>query len=96
MLQEMEGKAGRACRFVCCMSLVLSLNRLFVVQETCEGVLLKAPRGVGGFGYDPVVYLPELGKTVAELSMEEKNSVSHRGRAIVRMSSIIASLAALP
>jgi XTP/dITP diphosphohydrolase len=96
LLREMDGKHEKACRFVCCMSLVLSIDRVFVVQETCEGVLLEAPKGIGGFGYDPVVYLPELGKTVAELSMEEKNRVSHRGRAIMRMSSIIASLASLP
>lgn len=96
LLKEMEGQALRTCRFVCCMSLVLSADRVFVVQETCEGVLLEAPEGSGGFGYDPVVYLPELGKTVAELSIEEKNRVSHRGRAIKRMSSIIANLAALP
>jgi len=96
LLQEMEGKTVRSCRFVCCMSLVVSLDRFFVVQETCEGELLKAPRGAGGFGYDPVVYLPELGKTVAELTIEEKNRVSHRGRAISRLSKIIESLYSLP
>jgi XTP/dITP diphosphohydrolase len=96
LLREMEGQTLRTCRFVCCLSLILSEDRVFVVQETCEGILLEAPKGNGGFGYDPVVYLPELGKTVAELSIEEKNRVSHRGRAIMRMSAVIATIAAQP
>jgi XTP/dITP diphosphohydrolase len=96
LLKEMEGITVRSCRFVCCMSLVLSAERFFVVQETCEGELLKTPRGLGGFGYDPVVYLPELGKTVAELTVDEKNRVSHRGRAMARLSTVIGSFASLP
>lgn len=95
LLREMCGVPERACRFVCSMSLALSGDRLFVVQETCEGILLDEPRGVGGFGYDPVVYLPELGRSVAELSQEEKNRVSHRGRAIARMTALISTLEAL-
>ena len=92
LLNEMRGKPDRSCRFVCAMSLVLSADRIFVVQETCEGVLLDAPRGAGGFGYDPVVYLPGLGRSVAELSSEEKNRVSHRGRAIMRITALVGSL----
>ncbi len=88
LLKEMQGKQDRSCRFVCAMSLVLSAERMFVVQETCEGVLLDAPRGLGGFGYDPVVFLPGLGRSVAELSSEEKNLVSHRGRAILRLTAL--------
>jgi XTP/dITP diphosphohydrolase len=95
LLEEMRGVADRACRFVCCMSLVLSPDRIFVVQETCEGLLLEAPRGSGGFGYDPLVYLPELGCSVAELSTEQKNRVSHRGRALSRMAAIIDSLSGM-
>lgn len=92
LLREMSGRSDRSCRFVCCLSLVLSPYRAFTVQETCEGVLLEAPRGVGGFGYDPVVYLPELGRSVAELSPEEKNRVSHRGKALARMSRLLGGL----
>jgi len=94
LLERMRGRADRACAFVCCLVLVLSEDRLFVVQETCPGLLLEAPRGSGGFGYDPVVFLPELGKTVAELSTEEKNRVSHRGRACARMAGLLAGLSA--
>ncbi|MBU0928934.1 MAG: non-canonical purine NTP pyrophosphatase [Spirochaetes bacterium] len=92
LLSEMAGVGERSCRFVCCMSLVMSPDRIFVAQETCEGELLKAPRGSGGFGYDPVVFLPGLGKSVAELGAREKNAVSHRGRAIARMAAVIDSL----
>jgi len=95
LLREMLGVADRSCRFVCSMSLALSADRVFVVQETCEGTLLEEPRGASGFGYDPVVYLPELGRSVAELSPDEKNGVSHRGRALVRMTALIRTLESL-
>lgn len=95
LLREMKGVGERACRFVCSMSLALSADRVFVVQETCEGLLLEAPRGKGGFGYDPVVFLPGLGRSVAELTPEEKNRVSHRGRASARMAALIATLETL-
>lgn len=94
LLKEMLGKENRACRFVCCLSLVLGPDRAFTIQETCEGQLLEAPRGSGGFGYDPVVYLPDLGKSVAELSPAEKNLVSHRGKALQRLRALIADLLA--
>jgi XTP/dITP diphosphohydrolase len=74
----------RSCRFVCAMVLLFSPDRFYAVQETLEGEIVPAPaasRGSGGFGYDPIVYLPEQGKTVAELSEEEKNRLSHRGKA---------------
>ena len=53
-----------------------------VAEGSVEGVILEAPRGTGGFGYDPLFYLPELGKTMAEIGLETKLSLSHRGRAI--------------
>ena len=92
LLRQMEGESDRACAFVCCLVLVLGEDRFFVVQETCPGELLREPRGSGGFGYDPIVYLPGLGKTVAELSVDEKNVVSHRGRACARMAALLADL----
>jgi XTP/dITP diphosphohydrolase len=74
----------RACRFVCAMVLLYSPDRFCLAQETLEGVLVPSmaeARGEGGFGYDPVVYLPAFGRTLAELSEDEKNAVSHRGKA---------------
>jgi XTP/dITP diphosphohydrolase len=96
LLAKMEGVADRECAFVCCLVLVLDSDRMLVVQETCPGELLRAPRGAGGFGYDPIVYLPRLGKSVAELSLEEKNELSHRGRACARMAVLLADLEAKP
>lgn len=81
ILQQMEGITQRSCRFVCCIVVMLGPHRFFTVQETCEGVIADQPQGIHGFGYDPIVYLPEIGKTVAELTAQEKNELSHRGKA---------------
>jgi XTP/dITP diphosphohydrolase len=81
LLERMRGITERAGFFVCCMVLYLSDVRFFIVQETLEGVIALEPRGTGGFGYDPIVYLPPYQKTVAELDPEEKNRISHRGKA---------------
>jgi XTP/dITP diphosphohydrolase len=82
----------RACRFVCCMVLVLEENRFAAAQETLPGVLARSPSGSGGFGYDPLVYLPEKGKTVAELADREKDAISHRGKAARRILALMQSL----
>lgn len=74
----------RTCRFVCAMVLYTAKGRFYSVQETLEGSLIDSidfEKGKGGFGYDPVMFLPEYGKTVAELSDAEKNRISHRGKA---------------
>jgi XTP/dITP diphosphohydrolase len=63
------------------MVLLFDPMRFRAVQETLEGELLREQRGTGGFGYDPVFWLPEKNRTVAELSAEEKNALSHRGKA---------------
>jgi XTP/dITP diphosphohydrolase len=81
LLSTMKGESDRRCAFYCCLVLVYGEDRFLSVQETCPGILLEQPRGQGGFGYDPVVYLPGLGLSVAELPPEQKNSVSHRGKA---------------
>ena len=96
LLEVMAAQEDRSCAFVCCLVLVLSEERVFAVQESCPGLLLREPRGEGGFGYDPLVFLPELGRSVAELSLEEKNRLSHRGRACARMVGILADLEARP
>lgn len=54
-----------------------------------EGLIAEEPAGSGGFGYDPILYLPEYGKTSAELPMEEKNRISHRGKALVQMAELL-------
>jgi XTP/dITP diphosphohydrolase len=70
-------------RFVCAIALVDSSGQpLAEVQGVCEGAIISEPRGAQGFGYDPLFYVPDKQLTMAELSMEEKNAISHRGRAI--------------
>lgn len=84
----------RSCRFVCAMVLYLGNGRFYAVQETLEGSLvasIEESAGSGGFGYDPVVYLPQFGKTVAELSEEQKNAVSHRGKAGKKLAMLLNS-----
>jgi len=81
VLQQMHGIKERSCRFVCCIAVMLDPYRIFTVQETCEGLIAEAERGSHGFGYDPIVYLPAIGKTGAELTAQEKNTLSHRGKA---------------
>ena len=85
LLAEMSGIEDRACAFYCCLVFLYGEDRFLSVQETCPGVLARLPRGEAGFGYDPIVFLPELGKTVAELEPEEKAAVSHRGKASLAM-----------
>lgn len=92
LLREVGNAADRKARFVCSMVLMLSEDRFFVAQETFEGELIHAERGSGGFGYDPILYLHEKGLTVAELSDEEKNTMSHRGKAGARIAAILATL----
>ena len=92
LLKKMEHLSDRTAYFVCCMVLVLSEERFFVSQETLPGVITREPRGSNGFGYDPLFYLSEYDKTVAELPEDLKNRISHRGRAASRLKSIIESL----
>ena len=75
----------RQAYYACVMALVLPDGREWTTEGRCEGELLLEPRGTGGFGYDPIFYLPELGKTMAELPLEIKNKLSHRGRALDKM-----------
>jgi len=92
LLRELGPAEPRSARFVCAMVLLLSHDRFFVAHETLEGEIIHGERGSGGFGYDPLLYLPEQGKTVAELSAFEKNALSHRGKAGARIAALLASL----
>jgi len=89
LLSKMEGVKNRTGRFVCNMVLYLGPDRFISIQETLEGQLITESRGTGGFGYDPLLYLPEYGKTVAELSPEEKDICSHRGKAGRRLARLL-------
>jgi XTP/dITP diphosphohydrolase len=71
----------RAARFRCAIAIATPRSELYECDGTCEGLIEFAPRGTNGFGYDPVFLFPERGLTMAELSSEEKNKISHRARA---------------
>ncbi len=89
------GSQDRSCHYTCSIVLYAAKERFFVVQETFEGKLIDSiekAAGTGGFGYDPIVYLPEYGKTVAEISSEEKNKISHRGKAVKEISEFLKKL----
>lgn len=85
LLQAMAGRENRRARFRSALVLVLEPGVTISAQGCCPGLIGTAPRGQGGFGYDPLFYLPQLKKTMAELSQEEKNSISHRGRALAQL-----------
>lgn len=90
MREKREGE--RAAYFVCAIALARQSRAIAVVTDRVDGRILDAPRGAGGFGYDPVFYFPALKKTFAELSAEEKNQHSHRGKAFRRLLSALSSM----
>ncbi len=94
LLREMRGKTGseRAAHFVCAIALAKRGRALAIVTDRVDGEILDAPRGSGGFGYDPVFYYPALGKTFAEIPAEEKNQRSHRGKAFRRLLAALSSM----
>jgi len=89
LLDKLEGKEDLGAEFICCMTLIMDTNRFFIVQESLKGEITRTFAGINGFGYDPVFYLPEYGKTVAELAEEEKNKISHRGKAGYRIARLL-------
>jgi XTP/dITP diphosphohydrolase len=81
LLDEMRGVRDRRARFVCSAVVLFDENRFVTVQETVEGAIAFEERGTGGFGYDPLFFLPDRGLSIAELPEGEKHQISHRGRA---------------
>lgn len=94
LLREMREKVGqeRSAHFVCAIALARKGSALAVVTDRIGGEILELPRGTGGFGYDPVFYFPSLKKTFAELSPEEKNQHSHRGKAFRKLLAALSSM----
>lgn len=90
LLRELQGVASREAAFVCSMACVFPSGcglegEPISVEGRCEGEILCAPRGTDGFGYDPLFWYDEYGKTFAELSGDDKNAISHRGVASARL-----------
>lgn len=92
LMADMAGvpDGQRGCRFVCAVALARRGRPTVTAEGACEGVLLRAPRGENGFGYDPYFYYPPAGRTFAELTGEAKNAVSHRRRALESLRALLA------
>jgi XTP/dITP diphosphohydrolase len=86
LLARLKGipEKERTARFVCVIAIAIPAGNITLFKGECRGLITTAPRGVHGHGYDPIFYLPELDKTMAELTLEEKNGVSHRARAAAK------------
>ena len=82
----------RSARFRCAIAIAAPDGRVETCEDSLEGVIAREPRGGNGFGYDPILYLPELGKHVAELAPAEKNAISHRGKALLKARELLAGL----
>ena len=91
ILEQLEGvpENERGARFVCAMAVACPGKETRVVRGTIEGIIGYEIAGNEGFGYDPIFYLPELKKTTAEISLEEKNKISHRGKALEKVRKIL-------
>ncbi len=85
LLKEMIGKTDRHAEFKCVISIAVPTGPALTYEASCEGLITEKSVGEKGFGYDPVFYYPPLNKTFAELSTEEKNIVSHRGKAMAEI-----------
>jgi len=98
LLGEMRGKAGleRRARFVCVTAVAQAGRAMAVVSDLAQGVITAEPRGAGGFGYDPVFLFAELGRTYAELTPDEKNAYSHRGKSFRKLLYVISPNNSVP
>lgn len=87
LLKLLEGKKEeqRTAKFVAAMVLIINKDKILKVQGECNGCIIEEGKGHDGFGYDPLFYIPKLNKTFAEISSAEKNSISHRGKALSKL-----------
>ena len=91
LLQNMRGQTTRAAHFACAICCVFPSGDTLTAEGRCEGAIAFAPMGEGGFGYDPVFLVPEKAKTFSQLTAEEKNAISHRGKALRAFSEKLAT-----
>lgn len=87
LLREMNNKTNRNAAFKCVVSIAVPTGAALTYEGECKGIITDKPLGENGFGYDPVFYYPALNKTFAQLTLEEKNKVSHRGKALMEIGS---------
>ena len=87
LLDEMEGKSNRKAAFECVISIAVPTGPALTYEARCEGLIATEPAGSNGFGYDPVFFYAPLNKTFAQITREEKNRISHRGKALAELRS---------
>lgn len=85
LIQNLQGKENRRAQYVCAICVCHPDGNYRIVEGTCEGLIQDQPRGDNGFGYDPYFYIPQFGKTFAEVPLEVKNTISHRAKALRKM-----------
>lgn len=95
IMKRLEGipQEERTARFVCVIAGVMPNGKTFTARDSIEGYIGTEARGNNGFGYDPIFYVPEYGCSTAELTLEEKNKISHRGKALEKAKKLIKKLA---
>ena len=87
LLDDMKGKSNRKAAFECVISIAVPTGPALTYEARCEGLIVTEPAGSNGFGYDPVFFYTPLNKTFAQISREEKNRISHRGKALAELRS---------
>jgi len=94
LLTELKGvpEEKRTARFYCALAVAVPNQETFTVSGTCEGRILEEQKGTNGFGYDPVFLVPEKGVTLAQLSSDEKNQISHRANALKKLDAVLDSI----
>ncbi|CAN7299245.1 XTP/dITP diphosphatase [Rossellomorea sp. LjRoot5] len=94
VLEELESveESDRTARFYCVLAIAGPDMETKTVTGSCEGMILRDKRGTNGFGYDPIFFVPSLGKTMAELTQDEKSQISHRGHALKKLGNMISDL----
>lgn len=94
VLKELKGipERDRTARFYCALAVAFPNGQTITVNGSCEGLILQERKGKNGFGYDPIFFVKELGKSMAELQPEEKSGISHRGRALKKLEDRLSSI----
>ena len=82
LIRELRGKDNRDGHYICALALVYPNGDEITAEASCDGLIQDEPKGENGFGYDPYFYVPQFGKTMAELDIDTKETISHRGKAL--------------
>ena len=85
LMENMKGKTERSARYVCAICFSNPKGEYVTTKDSCEGIIVDEPKGYNGFGYDPYFYIEKFQRTMAEITLEEKNTISHRAKALEKM-----------